>query len=185
MGMTLKTRPEDIYRALVEATAYGTRKIIENYTACGIAIDEVIISGGIARKNPFIMQIYADVLGKPIRIAGSRQNAALSSAIWAAYAAGEANGGYSSLEEAVGHMAAPIVRTYEPDETAKPVYDILYQEYGRLHDVLWPRREPGDENTEDVVGGAEESSHSIIKTLLKKFLFIFLTSLTNERGRYA
>lgn len=136
VGMTLKTRPEDIYRALVEATAYGTRKIIENYTACGIAIDEVIISGGIARKNPFIMQIYADVLGKPIRIAGSRQNAALSSAIWAAYAAGEANGGYSSLEEAVGHMAAPIVRTYEPDETAKPVYDILYQEYGRLHDYF-------------------------------------------------
>lgn len=136
VGMTLRTRPEDIYRALVEATAFGTRKIIENYVECGVPIDEVILSGGIARKNPFIMQIYADVLGKPIHIAGSKQNAALSSAIWAACAAGTERGGYDRLEDAVGHMAAPLVRTYESDETAKPVYDRLYREYEQLHDYF-------------------------------------------------
>ncbi|RGY96466.1 ribulokinase [Clostridium sp. AM58-1XD] len=135
-GMTLQTRPEDIYRALVEATAFGTRKIIENYISHGIGIEEVIIAGGIAQKNPFIMQIYADVLGKTVRIAGSKQNAALSSAIWAAYAAKSENGGYDRLEEAVEHMADIMERQYRPDQQAKEVYDMLYEEYEKLHDYF-------------------------------------------------
>lgn len=136
VGMTLQTRPEEIYRALVEATAFGTRKIIENYEEHGINISEVIIAGGIARKNPFIMQVYADVLGKPVTIAGSGQNAALSSAIWAAYAAGTARGGYDTLEEAVEHMADILDLEYQPDEEAKGAYDILYEEYEKLHDYF-------------------------------------------------
>ena len=136
LGMTLQTKPEDIYRALAEATAFGTRKIIENYECHGIAVNEVTIAGGIAKKNPFIMQVYADVLGKPVRIAGSAQNAALSSAIWAAYAAGSEGGGYGSLEEAVEHMADILECSYVPDQESRQVYNVIYGEYEKLHDYF-------------------------------------------------
>lgn len=104
-GLTLNTRPEEIYRALIEATAFGTREIFELYEASGVQVKEIIASGGIASKNPLLMQIYADVLGVDIRVADSDQAAALGSAIYAALTAGSGKGGYDSYREAVEKMS--------------------------------------------------------------------------------
>ena len=136
LGCTLQTKPEDIYRALIEATAFGTRKIMETFAEYGVPVDEIIMAGGIARKNPFIMQIYADVTGRTIQIAGSEQNAALSSAIWAALAAGSENGGYDDVNQAAEKMGKLMDTTYVPDQAKKRQYDILYKEYIALHDYF-------------------------------------------------
>ena len=116
IGMTLNTKPEEIYRALIEATAFGTRRIVELYEKGGVQIEEVIASGGIAMKNEMLMQIYADVLGKKIKIAASDQAAALGSAIYAALAAGEERGGYASYWMAVENMSSVKDRTFLPRE---------------------------------------------------------------------
>ncbi len=136
LGCTLQTKPEDIYRALIEATAFGTRKIVETFAEYGVPVDEIIMAGGIARKNPFIMQIYADVTGRTIQIAGSEQNAALSSAIWAALAAGSENGGYDDVNQAAEKMGKLMDAAYVPDREKKRQYDILYKEYIALHDYF-------------------------------------------------
>ena len=136
LGCTLQTKPEDMYRALIEATAFGTRKIIETYQAYEVPVDEIHVTGGIAIKNPFIMQIYADVVKMPITTADSPQIPALSSAIWGALAAGEAAGGYDQLEEAVQKMSKGNGAHYEPIPENSAVYDKLYQEYERLHDYF-------------------------------------------------
>ena len=136
LGMNLNTRPEDLFRSLVEATAYGTRMIIENYRRHGAAVDEIRAAGGIAVKNPFIMQIYADVTGMEIRIAGSAQCPSLGSAIFAAYAAGSAAGGYDNLDDAVNAMGSLSDKVYRPIPENRAVYDKLYAEYERLHDYF-------------------------------------------------
>lgn len=136
IGMNLNTRAEDLFRALVEATAYGTRMIIENYRNHGIAVDECRAAGGIAVKNPFVMQIYADVTGMDIRIAGSAQCPSLGSAIFAAHAAGTEAGGYDSLEDAVNAMGKLSDKVYRPIPENRAVYDKLYAEYALLHDYF-------------------------------------------------
>lgn len=136
LGCTLLTKPEDIYRALIEATAYGTRKIIETFMQYHVPVNEIIIAGGIAEKNPFIMQIYADVTGREIHIAGSKQNAALSSCIWAALAAGKENGGYDDVKEAADVMGKIKNVVYKPNAKNKAVYDRLYKEYEIVHDYF-------------------------------------------------
>lgn len=136
LGMDLSTRPEDIYRALIEATAYGARKIVETFENGGIAIDEVIASGGMAMKNPLLMQIYADVLGKSITVSACRQSAALGSAMYAAAAAGGMAGGYDSVSDAVRNMAHKSRVQYTPDQKAHQVYNRLYGEYLALHDYF-------------------------------------------------
>ena len=132
IGMTLQTKPEEIYRALIEATAYGMRTVTENYTAHGVKIDEIYAMGGISQKNPMAMQIYADVLGMPVRVVGCEQGGALGSAIFAAVAAGL----YATVEEAIAAMAAPVARVYEPIEEHVRVYNMLFEEYARLHDYF-------------------------------------------------
>lgn len=134
LGMTLSTRPEEIYRALIEATAYGTRKIIETFEKSGVAVDEFIASGGIPLKNPMMMQVYADVIKKPIRIAGSLQGPALGSAIFGAVAAGKARGGHDDVLTASRHMGKLRDTPYLPNPEASKVYDLLYAEYSQLHD---------------------------------------------------
>ena len=94
LGMTLQTRPEEIYRALIEATAYGTRVIIETFIENGVPIHELIATGGLHDRNPLLMQIYPDVTGKELRVAAARQTPALGSAMFGALAAGKAAGGY-------------------------------------------------------------------------------------------
>ncbi len=136
LGMTLQTKPEEIYRALIEATAYGTRKIIETFRASGVAVEEFIATGGISQKDPMTMQIYADVLGIPIKIAGSKQGPALGSAIFGAVAAGSEKGGYDDVIMAGQRMGKLRDEVYLPDPAAKAVYDKLYAEYDILHDYF-------------------------------------------------
>lgn len=136
LGYTLHTKPEDIYRALIEATAYGTRKIIETFETYGVDVNEIIMAGGIAEKNPFAMQLYADITGRKIQIAGSKQNAALSSAIWGAIAAGKDAGGYDDVAEAAEKMGKLRDNAYVPDENSKKMYDNLYREYMTLYDYF-------------------------------------------------
>lgn len=136
LGMTLQTKPEEIYRALIEATAYGARMIIETFRESGVAIDEFYASGGISQKDPMTMQIYADVINMPIKIAGSDQGPALGSAIFASVAAGAENGGYDSVYEAARVMGKVKDKIYYPVEENVKTYDKLFSEYRTLHDYF-------------------------------------------------
>lgn len=136
IGMTLQTRPEDMLRALIEATAYGTRVIVENFRNHGVAVNTFVAGGGIARKDPFSMQLYADVLKMDIRIAGSTQIPALASGIYAAVAAGEEAGGYATLTAASAAMNSLSDIVYRPNPAASAIYDKLYAEYLTLHDYF-------------------------------------------------
>lgn len=136
LGMTLRTKAEDIYRALIEATAYGTRKIVETYQSNRVRVDEIIASGGISQKDPMTMQIYADVLNLPIKIAGTTQCGALGSAIYASVAAGEENGGYPDIFTAAGAMGKLKDTVYTPKKENVSLYNILYEEYNILHDYF-------------------------------------------------
>ncbi len=136
MGMTLNTKPEEIYRALIEATAFGTRTVIELFKESGIELNEVIASGGISLKNPLVMQIYADVLGIDIKVAKSNQAAALGSAIYASLAAGERNGGYNDYALAVQSMTEDYQTIYHCNVENKAVYNELFEVYTGFCDVL-------------------------------------------------
>ena len=136
IGMTLATRPEEIYRALIEATAYGTRMIVENFENHGLCIDSLYACGGIAKKNPMMMQIYADVLKRELRIVRSAQTPALGSAIFGAVAAGSTMGGYDSVADAAREMGGVDERVYIPNPEHSAVYDELYAEYAQLHDCF-------------------------------------------------
>ncbi len=136
LGMTLQTKPEEIYRALIEATAYGTRKIIETFRENGVPVEEFYASGGISQKDPMTMQIYADVIGIPIKIAGSLQGPALGSAIFGAVAAGKAAGGYDSVMDAAEAMGKLREEVYTPIPENVEAYNRLYAEYNILHDYF-------------------------------------------------
>lgn len=131
LGITLTTRPEQIYRALLEATAFGTRKIIETFNNSGVPVNEFIVAGGLL-KNQFLMQLYADVTRLPLSTIASEQGPALGSAIHAAVAAGA----YSSVREAAIAMGKRNKYAYVPDETRAERYDLLYREYDSLHDYF-------------------------------------------------
>lgn len=132
MGMTLRTKPEEIYRALIEATAYGMRTVTENYRAHGVEIKEINALGGISQKNALAMQIYADVLNMPVHVIDCDQGGALGSAIFAAVAAGI----HDSVKSAIHAMSAPVLRVYEPDAANVAVYNALFEEYKQLHDFF-------------------------------------------------
>jgi L-ribulokinase len=136
IGMTLATTPPEMYRALIEATAFGTRVIIDAFEKGGIPIDRVVACGGLPERNRLLMQIYADVTGRTFRIAASAQTPALGSAMFAAVAAGAAEGGYASIEEAAKRMARLRDEAFEPTEANREPYDVLYGEYVRLHDLF-------------------------------------------------
>jgi L-ribulokinase len=129
LGLTLSTRPEDVYRALVEATAFGTRTIIETFEATGVPVRELFVAGGLL-KNPVIMQIYADVTRHPLHLIGSDQGPALGSAMHAAVAAGA----YPDIHAASAAMGSVRRDVYLPDEARADAYDALYEHYSRLHD---------------------------------------------------
>jgi len=136
LGCTLNTKPEEIYRALIEATAFGTRMIIETFVNNGLPIDELYACGGMPHKDKMLMQIYADVTGREIKIASSRQASALGAAMFGALAAGSKSGGYDSIEEAVAHMASLEKKTYIPIPENVQVYNQLFAEYQKLHDYF-------------------------------------------------
>ncbi|MFA9381378.1 MAG: ribulokinase, partial [Acetanaerobacterium sp.] len=132
LGMTLHTKPEEIYRTLIEATAYGTRKIVETFRANGVPVNEFYASGGISQKDPMTMQIYADVLNMPVKIAGSLHGPALGSTIFAAVAAG----GYDNVFDAANVMGKLKDQIYTPNAGNAKAYDQLYAEYAILHDYF-------------------------------------------------
>jgi L-ribulokinase len=136
VGQTLHTSPAEVYRALIEATAFGARAIVERLTEYQVPIERVVCCGGIAEKNDLFMQIYADVLGRPMLIAGSGQAPALGAAIAAAVAAGTAAGGYDRFEAAQERMTSLKEKRFMPDRGAHQVYDELYVLYRRLHDAF-------------------------------------------------
>lgn len=136
IGMTLQTKPEEIYRALIEATAFGTRKIIENYRQNGVEVEEYYAAGGISQKDPMTMQIYSDIINMPIYIAGSDQGPALGAAIFGAVAAGAGNGGYDDISQAAGVMGKLRDEVYYPNADNVAMYDRLYSEYSILHDYF-------------------------------------------------
>jgi L-ribulokinase len=129
VGLTLSTRPPDVYRALVEATAFGTRTIIEAFEASGVAVEDIVVAGGLL-KNRFVMQIYADVLRRPLHLIGSEQGPALGSSIHAAVAAGE----YDDISAASAAMGSQTRDAYAPDEERADAYNELYADYKGLHD---------------------------------------------------
>ena len=133
-GQTLHTSRAEIYRALIEATAFGARAIVERIRDYGVPIDRVVCCGGIAEKNDLFMQIYADVIGQPMLIAGSPQTPALGAAVSAAVTAGKAAGGYDDWTEAQDRMTALRARRFAPDAQAHAMYDNLYAIYRELHD---------------------------------------------------
>ncbi len=136
IGATLQTKPEEIYRALIEATAYGTRKIVDAFRDSGVSIHEVYACGGIAEKNGLMMQIYSDVLNMDIRISASSQTPALGSAMFGAVAAGKERGGYDNIKDAANEMARLKDYIYQPIEENSAVYDQLFAEYTRLYDYF-------------------------------------------------
>ncbi len=138
IGQTLETRPEDTYRALIEATAYGTRTILDAFEKSGVPVEEFIVAGGLL-KNQFLMQIYADILRRPLSVIRSSQGPALGSAIHAAVAAGA----YSDVPTAAAEMGGRTEAAFVPDPDRAEVYDRLYAEYRALHDYFAGERHGG------------------------------------------
>lgn len=132
IGMNLSTKPEHIFRALVEATAFGARKITDNFKKYGLKIDSIHAAGGIAEKNPFVMQLYADIMDMDIRISGSPQAAALGAAMTGAVA----GGAYKTLTDAAESMGKLKDVTYKPNQDNREIYDSLYNEFCRLYDYF-------------------------------------------------
>src|SRR5690606_2994196 len=129
VGQTLATRPEDVYRALIESTAFGARMIVETFERAGVPVGEFVVAGGLL-KNSFLMQVYADVLRRPLSAIGSDQGPALGSAVHAAVAAGA----YPDIERAAAAMGKRTQAAYVPDQARADAYDRLYAEYQNLHD---------------------------------------------------
>lgn len=136
LGMTLQTKPHELYRALIEATAYGKNMIIETFEEAGVPIHELYACGGISWKNKMMMQIYADVTNKPIKISASDQTPALGAAMFGAVAAGKENGGYDTIFDAAKVMGKVKDEVYMPIPEHVETYKKLYNEYKILHDYF-------------------------------------------------
>ena len=138
LGQTLHTQPHEIYRALIEATAFGALAIIDRIEENGVPISEVINCGGLAVKSPLIMQIYADVTGRPMKISRSEQTPALGAAIFGAVSAGKETSGFDNAEGAQKVMTG-INKVYEPVKQNHLIYKELYAIYKQLHDGFGTR----------------------------------------------
>lgn len=136
LGFTLRTKPEEIYRALLEAAAFGMRAIFEEFEKGGITARELYACGGIVSKNPFMMQIYADVLGKTIFTGSTEQGSAFGAAVYAAVAAGAERGGYGSVYRAARAMGKTGDKRYTPIPQNMEIYHRIYREYKLLHDYF-------------------------------------------------
>ena len=133
LGQTLYTQPHEIYRVLIEATAFGALAIIDRIEEYGVPIKEVVNCGGLASKNPLLMQIYADITNRPMKISKSDQTPALGAAMFSAVAAGKNGGGYNSIEEAQKYMTG-TTNVFNPILENVDVYKKLYKLYKQMHD---------------------------------------------------
>lgn len=136
LGLTLLTKPEEIYRALIESTAFGKRIVIDTLVDAGVAIDSLTVCGGLPHKNRMLNQIYADITNKEISIAEQLQAPAVGAAMFAAVAAGAQAGGYATIQDASEKMARLKDETFKPISDNVSRYEVLYQEYKTLHDYF-------------------------------------------------
>ena len=136
LGLNLNTKPEEIYRALIESTAYGHRKIVDTFNENGVEINELYTCGGLPQKNRMLIQIYADVTNLPIRISKSTQTPALGSAMFGAVVAGKENGGFESIHEAARVIPILLDEVIKPISENVEVYEKIYNHYDRLHDYF-------------------------------------------------
>ncbi|PKR84576.1 ribulokinase [Heyndrickxia camelliae] len=136
IGYTLQTKPEEIYRALLESTAFGTKKIVDAFNSNGVTVNELYACGGLPQKNKLLMQIYADVTNLEIKVADSKHTPAVGAAMFGAVAAGREKGGYDSIVEAAKKMGRIREETYRPIPENVEVYEQLYREYVILHDYF-------------------------------------------------
>lgn len=134
IGLTLSTKPEDIYRAYLEATAFGARVILDNYEQGGLQVNEVLACGGLPQKNELLMQIYADVLNRDIHVSATDYAPAVGAAMLGAVAAGEQFGGFDSIQAAVKRMKQPFLKSYHPIKENVSKYEQLFSIYKQLHD---------------------------------------------------
>jgi L-ribulokinase len=132
IGQTLYTTPAEIYRALIEATAFGALTIINRFEEYGVKVDQIVNCGGIAEKNPVVMQIYADVTGRPMKVSRSAQTCALGAAIAGAVVAG-AHPTFAAAQKAMTGLKPKV---FKPNPKANAVYKELYALYRQLHDAL-------------------------------------------------
>jgi L-ribulokinase len=133
IGATLGTRAPDIYRTLIEATAFGTQIIIETFEQNGVAVNELVACGGLAERNKLLLQIYADVTGREFVQAGSGHTSALGAAMLGAYAAGKSAGGYASITDAAKQMFPANRVAHTPNAGHHATYQKLFAEYRKLH----------------------------------------------------
>jgi len=145
LGQTLYTTPAEIYRALIEATAFGALTIINRFEEYGVKVEQIVNCGGIAEKNPLVMQIYADVTGRPMKVSRSAQTCALGAAIAGAVVGG-AYAGYASAQKA---MTGLKPRVFKPSPPTHAVYRELYPLYRKLHDAFGTKEWSG--NLHDVM----------------------------------
>lgn len=136
IGMNLQTKPEEMYLALIEATAYGTRMIIDSFENAGVPVEEIVLGGGIPKKNAMLVQVYADICRRNIRIASSANASALGAAILGIAAADEMVSGYHNANEAAAKLGKIEADIYRPNEKNALVYDKLYAEYQALHEYF-------------------------------------------------
>jgi L-ribulokinase len=136
LGFSLQTSPGEMYRTLIEATAMGSRVIMERLEEYGVPVKRVVNCGGISARNPLAMQIYADVMNRPISVSRSLQTCALGAAIAGAVVAGKQRGGYDKFEPAISAMTACQVRIFQPQPNHVAVYEKLYRLYRRIHDAF-------------------------------------------------
>ena len=136
VGMTLTTTPAEMYRAILESTAFGTYKIIRQLEEGGVPITELYACGGLPAKNPMLMQIFADVTNREIKVSASDQTVALGSAMWGAVAAGADAGGYDDISRAAANMARLREQSFAPNVENHAMYQKLFAEYERLHDLF-------------------------------------------------
>jgi len=135
LGQTLHTRAHEIYRALIEATAFGALTIINRIEDYGIKVEEIVNCGGLAAKNPFLMKLYADITGRPMKVSRSDQTCALGAALFGAVAAGEELSGFRTVEDAQESLTG-IKEVYEPDEDNHRIYTKIFSLYSQLHDAF-------------------------------------------------
>ena len=140
MGQTLATTAADIYRALLEAIAFGTRRIVDNFAEHDVPLQELAACGGLAHRSPLLMQLYADVCGLPVTVRASTEIPARGAAMFGAVAAGPARGGFASIQEASARLAPPVLRVYEPRADAHRVYGEVYGVYREVCDHFGSRR---------------------------------------------
>jgi L-ribulokinase len=133
LGYSLSTKPEEVYRALIEATGFGTCMIMDAFESAGVRVDEIYACGGIAEKDAALMQIYADITNREIKMPASGQTAALGAAMYASVAAGSKRGGYDHISEAAKAMSRTVSESYRPNSDYVSVYSLLYQQFKELY----------------------------------------------------